>query len=285
LNVLAVNGTNTDIRLSASTVADGVFTDRGAGRGDLVLTPTGTERRTVQVMFTATDSANRTKSLVSLITIVPAGETFRTQITFTPPEVASNPPTGVTAINQSFPLIASSDFAQESADFEPAVAPGLAGYVIYRSTVPGAAPSLGNIVGVAPATATSFTDVFPTPATGSNLVTAYYYTVTALYSTGTESAASNQSSNEPRLVDLRFKKKRLRFRAANSNVEVGAVLVVDGTQTFTLVRDGDFIIVDKNTRSTPGNLRVRDIFTPGSSHTVQVRNPHGPNSQTVTLTR
>jgi hypothetical protein len=87
------------------------------------------------------------------------------------------------------------------------------------------------------------------------------------------------------MVGLKFKKKRVRFQAANSNVEVGAVLVVDGTQTFPLVRNGEFIEVSKNAQSTPGNLRPVDIFTAGSSHTVQVRNPHGPNSQTATLTR
>jgi hypothetical protein len=87
------------------------------------------------------------------------------------------------------------------------------------------------------------------------------------------------------MVGLKFKKKRIRFQAANSNVETGAVLVVDGTQTFALARNGDFIEVGKSTRSTPGNLRPVDIFTVGSSHSVQVRNPHGPNSRVATLSR
>jgi hypothetical protein len=112
-----------------------------------------------------------------------------------------------------------------------------------------------------------------------------YYVVTALYSTGSESNASNETSTEPRLAGLQFTKKRLRFLAANSNVEVGATLLVDGREVFTLERAGDFIVAGKNARSTPGNLRPRDIFTSGSSHSVVVRNPHGPNSRSITFTR
>jgi hypothetical protein len=287
MNVIAVNGTNTDIRLSATSVPGGIFTDRGNGRGDLVLTPQGASRTTLQVMFTATDSANRSKSLQSFITVVPSGDTWRVQVRFVAPEVASNAPTDVVALNQNFASLASAPDSFESAGaegFNPAVAPGLVGYVIYRSDTRGSAAALGNIVGIAPATATSFTDAIPTPG-GNSIAQPFFYRVTALYQTGTESTASNESSTEPRLVSLQFASKRLRFRAADSNVEAGAVLIVDGSQTFALERSGDFIQVGKKTRGTPGNLRIRDVLTRGVAHTLQVRNPHGPPSQVVSFTR
>jgi hypothetical protein len=96
---------------------------------------------------------------------------------------------------------------------------------------------------------------------------------------GTETAPG------PRIVGLEFRKKALRFQAANSNVVAGAVLVVDGTETFQLERSGDFWVVGKNARSTPGNRRVRDIFKAGTTHSVFVRNPDGRVSPTVTLSR
>jgi hypothetical protein len=103
--------------------------------------------------------------------------------------------------------------------------------------------------------------------------------VTSVRLRGTEIAPS------PRVVGLEFRKKALRFTAANSNVVAGAVLIVDGTETFQLERSGDFWVVSKNARSTPGNRRVRDIFKAGVAHSVVVRNPDGRVSQPVTLSR
>jgi hypothetical protein len=87
------------------------------------------------------------------------------------------------------------------------------------------------------------------------------------------------------LPGLEFRKKSIRFLAAGSNVSTGAVLIVDGTQTFSLTRSGDFFTVKKNARSTPGNLRPRDIFAVGSTHLVQVVNPDGNRSVVQPLSR
>ncbi|HSB10619.1 MAG TPA: choice-of-anchor D domain-containing protein, partial [Blastocatellia bacterium] len=87
----------------------------------------------------------------------------------------------------------------------------------------------------------------------------------------------------PIVVGLQFKKKGLRFQASGSNVVSGAVLIVDGTQTFNLESNGDLWVVTKKAKSTPGNLRVRDIFTSPSTHTVIVRNPNGATSGPVTI--
>jgi hypothetical protein len=94
-----------------------------------------------------------------------------------------------------------------------------------------------------------------------------------------------ETSPGPVIAGLEFRKKGLRFQAANSNVVAGAVLVVDGTETFQLERSGDFWVVGKNARSTPGNRRVRDIFRQGTTHSVFVRNPDGRVSPSVTLSR
>lgn len=88
----------------------------------------------------------------------------------------------------------------------------------------------------------------------------------------------------PRIVGLQFKKRGLRFQAADSNVVAGAVLIVDGTQTFTLDANGSLWVVLKSTRSTPGNLRIRDIFVSPSTHTVVVKNPNGGTSAPVSIT-
>ncbi|MEW6210199.1 MAG: choice-of-anchor D domain-containing protein [Acidobacteriota bacterium] len=276
LNILATNGTNTNIQLSATSLAGATFTDQGSGRGQIAYTPpadaTGTQRMTI----TARDTANRMKILQVLISIAEAASTHNVQIIFTPPETASNPPTGVLANDLSITPLGAEPL------IEPQVAAGLIGYVIYRSTSPNPAPSLSSIVGVVGSSATSFTDIVPAEASSTQV---FFYTATALYQTGTESAASNSTSNAPRMTGLQFKKKTVRFQAANSNVAVGAVLIVNGQQTFPLIHNGSFIQVDKNARSTPGNLRPRDTFTSGSSNRVQVRNPNGSVSAEQTLNR
>jgi Abnormal spindle-like microcephaly-assoc'd, ASPM-SPD-2-Hydin len=87
----------------------------------------------------------------------------------------------------------------------------------------------------------------------------------------------------PNVVGLQFKKKGLRFQSAGSNVVTGAVLIVDGAQTFTLDEGDGLWLVLKSTRSTPASFRILDIFTPGSTHSVVVRNPGGANSTPVTI--
>ncbi|HWP42503.1 MAG TPA: choice-of-anchor D domain-containing protein, partial [Blastocatellia bacterium] len=225
LNVLASNGTNTDIQLQASPVPGATFTDRGGGRGDLVYTPPAEATGTVRITFTARDSANRVKTVQSAVTILPSDETHQVEVAWTAPETASNPPTGVVANDLSITPLGAIRQSQASL-VEPAVAPGLIGYVIYRSLSPDAGVTLSNIVGVAPANAASFIDRVPAPATSSQT---FFYVVTALYQTGTESGASNQTSNAPRMPGLQFKKKTVRFQGENSNVAVGAVLIVDGS--------------------------------------------------------
>jgi hypothetical protein len=283
LNVIAVNGTNTNITLSASSVPGGVFTDNGGGRGDLVITPTGTSRTTTLMTFTARDSTGVTKTLTSLLTIVPLDERVGAQISLTAPETAPNPPANLVVVDNSItPLsIGTRPF---SGGLAPSAAAGLAGYAIYRFSLPGQAPSLGSIVAVIPSNVVSFTDSIAAPSGSSFLSSSAYYIATAIYSSGIESSASNESSTAPRMVDLRFKKKQIRFQRANSNVETGATLLVDGRETFAIEVSGDLIIVGKKTRSTPGNLVPKQIFSSGS-HTVQVRNPHGQVSAVANLSK
>jgi hypothetical protein len=87
----------------------------------------------------------------------------------------------------------------------------------------------------------------------------------------------------PNVVGLQFKKRGLRFQAAGSNVVAGAVLIVDGGETFALELNGDIWVVGKNVTSTPGNKTVRDIFVSPSTHTVVVKNPNGGRSAPVTI--
>jgi len=94
---------------------------------------------------------------------------------------------------------------------------------------------------------------------------------------------SLQQTVVPRVVGLEFRKRGLRFQSTGSNVVAGATLIVDGTETFTLELNGDFWVVGKGVRSTPGNKRVRDIFVSPSTHTVVVKNPNGGTSAPVNL--
>jgi hypothetical protein len=247
------------------------------------LTPAASATGTAEVTFTAT-AGNLTKTVQTLITIVPATTAVKVQVTWTAPQTAPGPPTNVAASDLFITPLSVSVTASEAGDFTIADAAGLVGYVIYRDTRAGVSVLPSNIVGVVPAAQTSFTDTIVMPAGSSFANFKYYYRVTALYATGAESEASNETSTLPKAVGLQFKSKSLRFVAANSNVAAGAVLIVDGTERFVIERDGDVLIVKKKTRSTPGGLRVRDIFKSGS-HQIVIVNPNGQASDPVTFSR
>jgi hypothetical protein len=167
--------------------------------------------------------------------------------------------------------------------FEPAVAAGLVGYGIYRGTSPGVTASLSNLVGVVPASATSFTDALPHPAGTSFASFQFFYVVTALYQTGSESSASNEATTLPNFINLEFKSKSLRFQAAGSNVATGAILIVDNTERYTLTRSGDLIVVAKNATSTPGGLKPKKLFK--GTHTLVIQNPNGQVSRPTSFIR
>lgn len=280
IGVLATNGTNTDILLTATPVQGGVFTNRGNGRGDLVLTPASGATGRVLVTFTARDGQNRQKSVQSSITILAPADSHRAQVIWTPPTSGTNPPSSVFANDQSItPLALGGDSVDN--EIEPQQT-GLVGYVIYRSTTPGVPVSLGNIVGTALAGQLSFNDNLPVPASSTQT---FFYVVTALYGTGTDSAASNETSTAPRMIDLDFKKKGLRMQAANSNIAVGAVAIIDGTETYVLTRNGDRIVVEKSALSTPSGLKPAKLIKAGSTHTVRVRNPNGTLSAAGSVSR
>jgi hypothetical protein len=280
--VLAANGTNTDIRLSATTVQGGVFTDRGNGRGDLVLTPAASATGRLLVTFNARDGQNRQKSVQSSITILAAADSHRAQVIWTPPASGTNPPSSVLANDLSITPLALGGDSIDLLEIEPQQTTGLVGYVIYRSTTPGVPVSLTNIVGTAIAGQSSFVDNLPVPASSTQT---FSYVVTALYGTGTDSATSNETSTAPRMISLDFKKKGLRMQAANSNIAVGAVAIVDGTETYVLTRSGDRIVVEKNALSTPGGLKPAKLIKTGSTHTVRVRNPNGVLSAVQSVSR
>jgi Abnormal spindle-like microcephaly-assoc'd, ASPM-SPD-2-Hydin/Fibronectin type III domain len=277
INVIAANGSN-DIHLSASSVAGGTFTDRGNGRGDLVINPAAAAAgSSLQVVFTATDSQNHSKSFPTTINIVNAADVVQVEVLWTAPSAAGASPAGAAAIDPFFTQV-----VHHTAGSPPAT---LVGYAIYRSTSPGLQAQLSNLVGVVPGTATSFMDALPKPAEGQLASFRYFYVITALYQDGTESAQSNETSTLPRISGAVFRNKGIHLVGFNVNIQAGAVLIVDGTERYTLQQSGDEFVVGKNDRSTPGNFKPKALIQPGSSHTLVVQNPNGQTSLPVTLTR
>jgi Fibronectin type III domain/Abnormal spindle-like microcephaly-assoc'd, ASPM-SPD-2-Hydin len=275
INVIAANGTS-GIRLSASEVASGTFTDRGNGRGDLVINPAAAGS-SLQVVFTATDLLGRSKSFPTTINVVNAADVVQVRVLWTPPAAAPASPTGAAAVDT---------FLTQVVRQPAGAAPGsLVGYAIYRGTAAGVQAQLSNLVGIAPSTATSFTDNLPKPAEGQLASFRYFYVVTALYQDGTESAPSNETSTLPRISGAAFRNKGIHLSSVNVNITAGAVLIVDGGERFTLQLSGDEFVVAKNDRSTPGNRKPKNLIQPGTSHTLIVQNPNGQTSLPATLTR
>jgi hypothetical protein len=276
INVAAVNGTNSDIRLSATSASGGIFTDRGNGKGDLVLNLPANANGRFLVSFRATDGAGRIKTSQSVVNVTAAADTHNVQVTLLAPLVAPNAPTNVFAFDQSFTPLAIAGIAEQN--LAPQDAAGLTAYLVYRSDNPNVQLSPANLVGMFAAGQTSYIDKVPAPGTSSRV---FYYVVTALYATSTESVTSNETSTAPRILDPRYKKKQLSFTAANSNIGIGAVLIVDGRESFPLTRNGDLIIVNKDATSTPGGVKQKGFVQSGSR--LQIRNPNGALSASVTL--
>jgi HYDIN/CFA65/VesB-like, Ig-like domain/Fibronectin type III domain len=277
ISVIAANG-GSDIHLAATSVAGGTFTDRGNGRGDLVITPAATAvGTTLQVMFTATDSQNRTKSFPTRIIIADAADLVQVQVLWTPPASAAAGPTGAAAIDT---------FLTQTVRQASGAAPStLVGYAIYRATAAGVQAQLSSLVGVAAPTALSLTDNLPKPAAGQFASFRYFYVVTALYRDGTESAASNETSTLPRISDLSFRGKAIHLSAVNVNIMAGATLIIDNAERYLLQQNGDEFIVGKNDRSLTDNLKPKSVIQPGTTHSLVVQNTNGQTSLAATLSR
>ncbi|MBI3651915.1 MAG: choice-of-anchor D domain-containing protein [Acidobacteria bacterium] len=276
INVVAVNGTNSDIRLTATAASGGTFTDRGNGKGDMVLNLPTTASGRFLITYRATDGANRLKTGQSVVNIVAAADTHNVQVTLQAPQVAPNAPANVFAFDQSFTQLALGGL--EGDNLAPQDAAGLTTYLVYRSDNPGVQATPNNLVGMFAAGQSAYLDRVPVAATSAKV---FYYVVTALYASGTESAASGETSNAPRLLNPRYKKKQLSFTATNSNIGIGAVVIVDGRESFPLTRSGELIVVEKNATSTPGRLMQKGLVQSGSR--LQIRNPNGALSAPVTL--
>ncbi len=231
-------------------------------------------------MFTAANVTGLYDSLTLLINIIASADKVQVALGWQIPTAASGPPLNATALDLFFTHL----IPLQLVPVPVAEVDGRAAYVIYRATVTGTGAQLSGIVGVVPPTNRFFTDNLPRPANGNFASFRFFYVVTALYTNGTESV-SNETSTEPRMTNLQFKSKRVRFDGSGSNVAAGAVLIVDGTERFTLERDGDLIVVKKNARSTPGNLRPKDIFEKGESHQLVILNPNNQTSRPTTLSR
>ena len=96
----------------------------------------------------------------------------------------------------------------------------------------------------------------------------------------------------PAIIAPTYKKGKIILQANNSNIIPGATLEVTAPgaaepEIFNLVKNanGKKWLVKKKALSTPGELRVDDILTPGTTVTIVVRNPDGTPSAEAQLSR
>ena len=84
---------------------------------------------------------------------------------------------------------------------------------------------------------------------------------------------------QPVLVSPQLKGgKKIVLRAEGSNIQTGAVLVVDGAESFALVKKGTKWVVTAGARSVPSGRSIREIFADGTGHTIVAVNPDGEAS-------
>ena len=90
----------------------------------------------------------------------------------------------------------------------------------------------------------------------------------------------------PEIIGVALKKgNKIQMRATGSNIQTGATLVVDGTETFELAKSGTGSkwVVSKKVVSTPGSRSVSSIWSDGKPHSIVVVNPDGGRSTTTEL--
>ena len=90
----------------------------------------------------------------------------------------------------------------------------------------------------------------------------------------------------PELISVVLRKgNKIQMRATGSNIQTGATLVVDGTETFELSKSatGSKWVVTKKALSTPGSRSVSSIWADGQTHSIVVVNPDGGRSDSVSL--
>lgn len=77
--------------------------------------------------------------------------------------------------------------------------------------------------------------------------------------------------------------KKIVLRATGSNLQPGAVLVVDGSESFALTKKGAKWVVTAGGRSLPSGRSVREIFSDGLAHNIIAVNPDGEASLASSL--
>lgn len=88
----------------------------------------------------------------------------------------------------------------------------------------------------------------------------------------------------PVLVSPQLKAgKKIVLKATGSNIQTGAVLVVDGSESFGLVKKGAKWVVTAGARSQPSGRSVREVFSDGAAHSILAVNPDGEVSGAAAL--
>ena len=92
------------------------------------------------------------------------------------------------------------------------------------------------------------------------------------------------ASPAPVLVSPQLKAgKKIVLKATGSNIQTGAVLVVDGAESFSLTKKGAKWVVTAGARSQPAGRSIHEIFADGASHTIVAINPDGESSAPALL--
>lgn len=233
-------------------------------------------------------SGNRSTAASSAFTVLPrnnSGPLLAVTVSFTPPPPGQiAPPTNVTVVARE--TVISNSLSPNSIEN-----PVLLGFNIFRALQPtsGALPAPEvvavptNLVGSLPATITTFQDI-ASVSVGPNFI----YVIVAVLDNGMTSAASAPvATNLPVLRNPVFARGALSISAADSLIQPGAQLIVNGVETFPLAFDSatNTFVVAKNVTSTPGNLKIKKVLRKGVTASLVVRNPDGRSSVSVNFTR
>lgn len=313
-----VAGSQTIISFSGSDVGTGIAvfvisysTDGGAtfphdiarlgegASGVIWNIPDTLQGSNIRVRVSATDRAGNTSTATSgNITVTLPQEPkpvpkLQVVINFTPP------PAGLIAPPQNV-SVSAGEFKPEAEPFtqlttivpQQTASTQLTGYNIYRVPQPPEGQPLpsveqivnqANLIASLPPNITSYTDQVST-GKGDNFV----YSVTSTFGSGQQSSGSQPvGTSLPVIKNPRFVKNALFMDLAGSFIQPGALLVVDGLESYKLEVDASGILytVSKKQLSTPSSLKIRKVIKKGVVSNLIVRNPDAKMSVTTQFTR
>jgi len=304
VGVVGRNGFNQPVNLSASVTNPNIqinfasITVNAGGNTFMTIRTSADTLPGTYVIIITGQSANSV--VTQTVTLLVRQAALRVIITFDPPPIGQVlPPQNVRVIaselKPSSPQPANANLTNLLVSQPNPLADGdLAGYKVYRLPTPTSdQPPLTtndlvkdeNLVATLDPDDLAFVDTTTVGASSSGNFT---YSVTSFFGNGQMSGGSQPTGTElPVIRNPIFTKNTIFLDAASSFIQLGAVLIVDGTDEYQLkfTKEATRFLVKKKKKGSISGKTIGDLIPKGGTVEITVRNPDNKISVGKSLIR